>query len=239
VSVSWKVDDPESGIAESKGCEPTDLSEDTTERVVSCSATNGSGLPASRSVTVKIDTTRPTIEAELRPAPSASGWNNGPVTVRFTCDDPGQIRSGVVVCPGPVTVRASGVSQPVTGRAVDAAGNVADVRTESIKIDSTPPGPTTATRRNDGSIVLTTPPDPTPGSGGVVIYYQWRQVLGTRSQRLGEYRRYTGPITDGSSGPPVLPCQPDCGTLELWAYSVDAAGNAEKEKRVLALSWIG
>ena len=57
VTVSWTVTDPESGIASSSGCGTTTLTANTPGVTITCSATNGAGLPASESVTVKIDRT--------------------------------------------------------------------------------------------------------------------------------------------------------------------------------------
>jgi hypothetical protein len=61
VTVTWSVTDPESGIASSTGCAETTLSTDTTGVTLTCSATNGVGLSASASVTIKIDQTPPVI----------------------------------------------------------------------------------------------------------------------------------------------------------------------------------
>ena len=61
----------------------------------SCSYTDAGGLLASSSVTYSIvDTTAPTITFDSRTPANANGWNNGDVTVTWTCSDSGG--SGVV-----------------------------------------------------------------------------------------------------------------------------------------------
>jgi virginiamycin B lyase len=72
VSLSWNVTDPESGIASSSGCGTTTLSADTPGITLTCSATNGDGLSASRSITIKIDKTPPAISG--MPGPDCTIW---------------------------------------------------------------------------------------------------------------------------------------------------------------------
>lgn len=61
VAVTWTVSDAESGIASRTGCDPSTIAEETAGTVVSCSATNGAGLSASQSVTVRVDLTSPAV----------------------------------------------------------------------------------------------------------------------------------------------------------------------------------
>jgi multiple sugar transport system substrate-binding protein len=61
VTVNWNVDDSESGIASSNGCDTITLTSDSMGEVLTCSAENGAGLANSASVTVKIDKTAPTV----------------------------------------------------------------------------------------------------------------------------------------------------------------------------------
>ena len=89
VSVSWSVTDPESGIASSTGCGPTIFTNETGGTTLTCSATNGAGLSNSVSVTIKIDTTPPTISL-TRPPPPPANTNyllNTVVTAAYTCAD--------------------------------------------------------------------------------------------------------------------------------------------------------
>ena len=50
---------------------------------------------------IGVDNDQPEITAAVSPAPNAAGWNNGNVTVTFTCSD---ATSGIATCPAPVTV---------------------------------------------------------------------------------------------------------------------------------------
>ncbi len=84
--------------------------------------------------TFSSDATGPNVTARVLPAPNAAGWNNTPVTVSFTCDDP----SGVATCPSPVTVTDEGAGIQVTGVAVDTVGNQT-TKTVTVNIDRTPP----------------------------------------------------------------------------------------------------
>jgi hypothetical protein len=92
-------------------------------------------------ITLQIDNLAPSISGSRYPAPNAAGWNNGPVTVSFLCDD---AESGIATCPDPTTVSTEGIGQSVTGTAIDNAGNSNSDTVSGIKIDLTSPV-TTAT----------------------------------------------------------------------------------------------
>lgn len=68
VTVSWQVTDPQSSIAVSSGCAFATVTADTLGATFTCHATNGVGLSASASVTVKIDTVPPDIDCRADPA---------------------------------------------------------------------------------------------------------------------------------------------------------------------------
>lgn len=61
VTITWKTDDAESGIASSSGCDVTTLTNETMGTTLTCIATNGAGLTNSNSVTIKIDQTPPVV----------------------------------------------------------------------------------------------------------------------------------------------------------------------------------
>jgi hypothetical protein len=61
VTITWQIADPESGIASATGCDPVTLSNDTSGVPITCSATNGAGLTASVTVTIRVDRTPPVI----------------------------------------------------------------------------------------------------------------------------------------------------------------------------------
>lgn len=103
---------------------------------VTGTATDKAGNDSSTTVgPVNIDRTDPTIGFTRTPA-NAAGWNNGPVTVSFTCEDG---LSGVDALTDPVTVSTEGAGQSVTGTCTDLAGNSSSVTVEDIDIDLTAP----------------------------------------------------------------------------------------------------
>ncbi|MEQ1572772.1 MAG: chitobiase/beta-hexosaminidase C-terminal domain-containing protein [Vicinamibacterales bacterium] len=81
------------------------------------------------------DTVPPTIQATATPAANGFGWHFTDVRVVFSCSD---ALSGVVQCPGPVTVVGEGVDLLASGTALDAAGNSASA-SATFKIDRTAP----------------------------------------------------------------------------------------------------
>ena len=91
---------------------------------------------ATNTTTVRVDTTAPGITGLRTPAANAFGWNNGPVTVGFTCTDAG---SGVASCPDPTTVSTEGGNQSVTGQAVDNVGHTSAATVDRLAIDLTNP----------------------------------------------------------------------------------------------------
>jgi hypothetical protein len=74
VTVTWSVTDPESGIVSSTGCGATTISTETPAAglPITCSAVNGAGLSASKTVTVKVDMSAPTISG--MPAQGCTIW---------------------------------------------------------------------------------------------------------------------------------------------------------------------
>jgi large repetitive protein len=100
---------------------------------------------ASTSASYVLDNTAPTITGRPAPAANVNGWNNTDVTVTFTCGDSG---SGIVSCPNPRILTTEGTAAPVSGAAIDAAGNTASATVTGIRIDKTRPtlsgAPTTA-----------------------------------------------------------------------------------------------
>jgi hypothetical protein len=125
-TVTWSIDDPESGVTSSTGCAATSVSQDTTGLTLTCTATNGADLSSSASVTLKLDTLAPTITL-VQPADGLVLSLNQAAVAHYTCAD---ATSGVASCAGTV---ASGApfNTAVTGEhafsivATDAAGNTA------------------------------------------------------------------------------------------------------------------
>jgi large repetitive protein len=88
---------------------------------------------AGNSVTIRVDTTKPTITGSRLPVANAAGWNNEPVTVSFACSD--GAGSGIASCPGSATVSTHGAGQSVTGTATDNVGNSDSATVGDINID--------------------------------------------------------------------------------------------------------
>jgi len=97
---------------------------------------NAGNTEAKDSQTINIDKTPPSISGSRSPAANSYGWNNGDVTVSFTCTD---AVSGVDSCSGPTTLSGEGAGQSVTGTATDIAGNSASATVGGINIDKTAP----------------------------------------------------------------------------------------------------
>jgi len=103
---------------------------------VTGACTDAAGNAASASATAKIDKTAPVITGSRTPAANGNGWNNGNVTVSFTCTDEA---SGVASSSGPTTLSSDGASESVTGTCTDNAGNSASATVSDINIDKTAP----------------------------------------------------------------------------------------------------
>jgi hypothetical protein len=87
-------------------------------------------------VTIKIDTTSPSISGAATTLPNNNGWYNNDVTVHFNAED---WVSELDTLTSDQTLTGEGVGQSVIGTAVDLAGNSASATVEPINIDKTPP----------------------------------------------------------------------------------------------------
>lgn len=110
---------------------------DTSGATFNGSCTNDAGLSANASsLTVKLDKTDPTITFVSRTPANGNGWNNGNVTVNWSCTDG---LSGVVSASVSETVSTEGANQSATGTCEDLAGNTASNTQFGINIDKTAP----------------------------------------------------------------------------------------------------
>ena len=98
----------------------------------------------------------PTIVGSINPAPNGAGWNNGPVTVQFVCND---ADADLVSCTPDQAVADEGITV-ITGQAVDAENNTATAPV-TVKIDTVGP-----------IVQLTTnkPADPNFANGPVTVH---------------------------------------------------------------------
>jgi hypothetical protein len=107
------------------------------DRTLTYFATDNAGnVESEHGLAVRIDRTAPAISASVSPAANAAGWNNGPVTVAYSCTD---ALSGVDTCAAPQILSADGAGQSSSGDALDNAGNGATTTVTGISIDRTPP----------------------------------------------------------------------------------------------------
>jgi hypothetical protein len=158
VTVSLNASDALSGVAathyildggaQQSGTSLT-ISAEGTHTLQFWSVDNAGNTEPTKSVTIKIDKTPPTINHTQAPPANGHGWNNSDVTVIFTCADPlnasnNTAGSGIATCDGvagttgSTTVSTEGQNQPVTGTALDNAGNLA-TDPATVSIDKTPP----------------------------------------------------------------------------------------------------
>jgi len=157
VSVDWTVTDPESGTASASGCDDMTLSNETGGTVLTCTATNGAGLTASRSTPViRIDMTQPITTATLDPpAPNGKrGWCISDVAVCLEAVDPvlgdgspgSDVRETIYQVNGgswqPYTgcfvVGTEGWDNVVEFYSTDYADNVEGTKGVHFKLDKTP-----------------------------------------------------------------------------------------------------
>jgi hypothetical protein len=124
------------GGADQTGTKVT-LTSEGTHTIAYYSVDKAGNTEKSKTVTVQIDKSDPTITHALSPAANANGWNNADVTVTFTCDDQATL-SGIASCTAPQTVTTEGKDQAVTGTAKDNAGNTA-TDPATVSLDKTKP----------------------------------------------------------------------------------------------------
>jgi hypothetical protein len=111
----------------------------STHTSTACDTTTDPSTPdcsGSGTFTTKIDTTAPTITGARSPAANVFGWNNGNVTVSFTCNDGG---SGIDTCTGGGTLTTETDGTTVTGTATDNVGHATGSAGVLVKIDKTAP----------------------------------------------------------------------------------------------------
>src|SRR5262249_16627542 len=129
VTVQFTADDNLSGVKDTHykldgGADTKDtsvtISAEGDHTLTFWSVDKAGNIETARTVHVKIDKQDPTISHALTPPANGNGWNNTDVTVAFTCGDS---LSGVESCTTLQMVTTEGENQPVTGTAVDKAGN--------------------------------------------------------------------------------------------------------------------
>jgi hypothetical protein len=132
VSVGWDV----TGETFSDGCNTRFLTTDTVAVRITCFARDDNdGTETSKTVTVKIDKTSPTVTSAPARAPDANGWYTRPVAVSFSGTD---ATSGISSCSSTGYAGPDNPGAVITGFCRDTAGNVGTAA-YALKYDATPP----------------------------------------------------------------------------------------------------
>ncbi len=143
VTVTWGFDPG----GTPSGCGATTVSDDTSGATITCSVTYPQGS-VSASVTVRKDSSPPSVTASASRGPDANGWYTGPVSVGFTGEDGA---SGVASCTSGTYGGPDGGDVTVSGSCTDNAGNTGSASLK-IKYDATPPTVTgTPARKPDAN----------------------------------------------------------------------------------------
>ena len=168
-TITWTVDDVGYTFANGTNTTTTTAGTEGTHTYPSPPADDGMGGPTlTGHVTLGIDLNPPTIATTRTPA-NGAGWNNGNVTVSFTCDDAG---SGIDTCTGGGTFTAETAGHDVVGTATDNVGRQTNSATVVVKIDKTKPtiaaaGPGNGAWTNGNVTVPFQCGDPGPVASGV------------------------------------------------------------------------
>jgi trimeric autotransporter adhesin len=136
--ISFAVTDPQSPILSQSGCGATTVTQDTAGLTITCTATSSGGT-ATASVTVKRDSTPPTVTLGTpSPAPGSNGWYAGAVSIPWTVSDE---LSGFAFAdlPNPIVISEEGTGLTRKLSVRDAARNWITLDTPPINIDFSPP----------------------------------------------------------------------------------------------------
>jgi hypothetical protein len=200
-------------------------------------ATDSTGPTA---VDFAVDTVAPTLGTGLAPAApnGQSGWYVSPVTIGWTCSDPGG--SGIAACPANEVISAQGPGPIRPGQqALDLAGNLsAPVDSLPFKIDSVAPPASQLLDPPSGSEFAALPSafrwvqqgEALPGSGLGSYVVQWRQANVGDWQQMATGNSVAG---DNVSNPSVsLPDAWKGKELEWRVVTSDHAGNSSPSSGV-------
>ena len=143
VTVNFACQDNESGVATCPS--PIFFTAEGANQSQTVTATDIDGNSTSKTLTVSIDKTPPTIEYDVDPLPGANGWNTADTTLTFSATDD---LSGIALVSPPSEFKGNLRPQTITGFARDRAGNTVETSV-TIKVDSTPPK-VTITAPQDG-----------------------------------------------------------------------------------------
>ncbi len=179
--------------------------------------------PSQASTGIVIDTTAPTVSAQLSPSPNGAGWTNtSPVSValsaadgsgsgvsqiKYTTDgsDPTSSATAQVYSGTPFTVAAQGTTT-VKFYATDLAGNASAVQTQPVRIDTTPPTNSLSLSNVSGGLY----PAAGPLSDGSTVYYG--------GAAAGSFT-ITNALADALSGPASSATSALAGSASGWSHT--------------------
>jgi hypothetical protein len=211
VLVNWSVSDPESGVASQNGCGPTPINSDTQGTKVTCSATNGEGLPSTQATNIRRDATPPSVVANADRTADGGGFYNHSVTATWSGVDP---TSGIASCASTPYSGPDGTGISLSGTCKDKAGNVSASVPFVFNYDATPPALSNVTA--------------TPGDAGARLAWQAAgasKVMVMRSP-AGARAAQSGVVYDGT-GDTFTDTGLRNGTRYTYVVqALDAAGNA-------------
>jgi hypothetical protein len=227
VTVTWSYDP--AGV--STGCGSSTVTEDTDGTTITCTLTYSGGGGTFNSVTVRKDSTPPSVTASFARGPDVDGWYTSPVAVSFSGDGG---PSGISSCTSGSYSGPDGAAVKVSGSCTDGAGNVGSI-SASIRYDATAPTVTPVAER---------PPDANGWYNHPVKVAFSGQDAGAGVTQCTAPITYAGP--DGDPAHVVGQCRDGVGHLSAtvgFDLRYDATKPARptlKEKRGsggLTLSW--
>ena len=135
VTLNWTIEDPESPILETRGCDAVTLTQDTAGTSFTCYARSDGG-ETQVTVTIRLDKTGPVVTATPSRSPDSNGWYNHALSVGFSGTD---ATSGMDSCVSPQSYSGpDNANASVSGSCRDRAGNVT-VKNFSLSYDATAP----------------------------------------------------------------------------------------------------
>jgi len=215
-TVSWTVDDPESAIVSSTGCDTVIVISDTSGDTFTCTAESAGGT-ASQSVTVKLDKTGPSAALAVTAGTLGSnGWYTSDVTISTTGTDS---VSGPVTCAADQFQTAETIGFVFNGSCANDAGLVTNAASLTVKLDKTAP-----------TIAITSPVDFAVESVGLVLDF-------SATDNISGIDTSSANVDDGTVSVPVLTGEsidlPGVYTLEVTA--TDLAGNQATESHMFVI----
>jgi hypothetical protein len=132
VTINWVIEPL--GYLGSEGCDAHTVAADTVGTPFTCHAW-WPNADITQTITIKRDTTAPTVTVAPSRAPDANGWYNQPLAITFSGSD---ATSGVEACSQATYAGPDSAGASVSGTCRDRAGNVTPAAF-ALKYDATPP----------------------------------------------------------------------------------------------------